>query len=155
MRDGSSNIDLRRSPKKLISYIPSLVVQIVLEVLACIYEVLSGLGKFFPLQSARSPTGSSQKTQPSQSKYQEGFISQAIRDPLWQRLQNLEAAVTDIVSKPTAIPPEKEVMLHESLSRIRSMEYDLQKTRKVVSVLNAILITFKGMFLYNQHYCVD
>lgn len=59
-------------------------------------------------------------------------MSQAIKeDPLWQRLQHLETLVNDLVNKPTKIPPEKDDMLRESLSRIKSIEYDLQKTKKV------------------------
>lgn len=51
--------------------------------------------------------------------------------PCLQRLQNLEASVTELIKKPKRIPPEKEDMIHESLSRIKSIEYDLQKTKKV------------------------
>lgn len=38
----------------------------------------------------------------------------------------------DLYNKQTDIPQEKEDMLRESLNRIRSIEYDLQKTKKVV-----------------------
>ncbi|KAF7845562.1 phosphatidylinositol/phosphatidylcholine transfer protein SFH9 isoform X1 [Senna tora] len=129
--NGSNNTNLRRR-LKLIPYITSIVVQIILKALACIYEVFTGLGKYFVLQSARSPPGSNQNTHPTESKYQESFISQSLKDPLLQRLQNLEATVTDIGRKPTGIPPEKEIILHESLNRIRSIEYDLQKTKKAL-----------------------
>lgn len=66
------------------------------------------------------------------SSSQEQGTPQAIEvEPLWQRLQQLETVVTELVNKPTRIPPEKEDMLHESLSRIRSIEQDLQKTKRV------------------------
>lgn len=52
-------------------------------------------------------------------------------DPLWKRLQNLEVMVTELTKKPSKIPLEKENMLHESLNRIKSIEYDLQKTKRV------------------------
>lgn len=130
-----SNINSRRPPKKLIPYITSTVIQIILKVLACIYLVFVGLGKFFVIQSTDNQSGSHNKTQLAESKSEEHLISQDTRDPLLQRLQNLEAVVTDMVNKPTRIPPEKEDILHESLNRIKSIEYDLQKTKKVVSVL--------------------
>ncbi|KAK7854320.1 phosphatidylinositol/phosphatidylcholine transfer protein sfh9 [Quercus suber] len=64
---------------------------------------------------------------------QEQHISRSIKeDPLWKRLQQLETTVNDLVSKPTKIPQEKDDMLRESLSRIKSIEYDLQKTKKAL-----------------------
>ncbi|KAI9070982.1 hypothetical protein K1719_047058 [Acacia pycnantha] len=128
----SSNIDSRRSPKKLILYVASLVIQIILRVLACIYVALVGLGKFLVVQFTDSQSRSLDKTQTTESKSEELLIPQETRDPLWQRLQNLEAAVTEMVNKPTTIPPEKEDILHESLNRIKCIEYDLQKTKKAL-----------------------
>ena len=52
-------------------------------------------------------------------------------DPIWQRLQNLEVMVTELTNKPSKIPLEKEDMINESLNRIKSIEYDLQKTKRV------------------------
>lgn len=128
LTDDSSNINPRTPPKMLIPYITGIVVQILLKALACIHVVFTGLGKFFVVQSADGQSGSHQKSEPTESRYQESLMSQSIKE----RLHNLEAAVTDIVGKPTAIPAEKEVILHESLSRIKSIEHDLQKTKKVV-----------------------
>ncbi|CAK7333921.1 unnamed protein product [Dovyalis caffra] len=63
-------------------------------------------------------------------------VSQEIKEeslhPCWQRLQNLETMVNELVSKPTKIPPEKDDMLLESLSRIKCIEHDLQKTKKAL-----------------------
>lgn len=67
----------------------------------------------------------------------EDMIEQNSLQPCWQRLQQLEALVNELNKKPTNIPPEKEDMLLESLSRIRSIEYDLQKTKKVSSNFHA------------------
>ncbi|KAK4268339.1 hypothetical protein QN277_025010 [Acacia crassicarpa] len=128
----SNNINSRRSPKKLILYVTSLVIQIILRVLACIYVALVGLGKFLVVQFTDSQSRSLDKTQTTESKSEEHLIPQETRDPLWQRLQNLEAAVTEMVNKPTTIPPEKEDILHESLNRIKCIEYDLQKTKKAL-----------------------
>lgn len=51
--------------------------------------------------------------------------------PCYQKLQQLENMVSELSKKPAKIPAEKEDMIHESLSRIKSIEYDLQKTKKV------------------------
>lgn len=68
----------------------------------------------------------------SSSQEQELGSTQAIEvDPLWQRLQQLETVVSELINKPSRIPQEKEDMLQESMSRIRSIEYDLQKTKRV------------------------
>ena len=128
----SNNINSRRSPEKLIPYVTNVVIQIILRVLACIYVVLVGLGRFFVVRFTDSQSRSLNKSQITESKSNEPLVSQETRDPLWQRLQNLEAAVTEMVNKPTTIPPEKDDILHESLNRIKCIEYDLQKTKKVI-----------------------
>ncbi|KAI4356405.1 hypothetical protein L6164_000430 [Bauhinia variegata] len=129
----SSDINPRRSPKKLTLYITGAVVQMIIKVLACIYVVFASLGKFFVVQSADSQSRRNRRTQLTEPRFQ-GQLSQEIKDPhpLWQRLQNLEAVVTELVNRPTRIPPEKEDILHESLSRIKSIEHDLQKTKKAL-----------------------
>lgn len=68
-------------------------------------------------------------------------------DPLWQRLQNLEVMVTELTNKPSKIPLEKEDMLHESLNRIKSIEYDLQKTKRVRISSFKIILTLKWIVL--------
>ncbi|XP_028808533.1 phosphatidylinositol/phosphatidylcholine transfer protein SFH9 isoform X2 [Neltuma alba] len=128
----SNNINSRRSPKELIPYVTSIVIQVILRVLACIYVVLVGLGKFLVVQFTDGQSRSLNKTQKTESKSEELLISQETRDPLWQRLQNLEEAVTEMINKPTTIPPEKEDILHESLNRIKCIEHDLQKTKKAL-----------------------
>ncbi|CAM8976397.1 unnamed protein product [Rhodiola kirilowii] len=50
----------------------------------------------------------------------------------WQRLQQLEEMVTELVKKPTQIPQEKDDMLVDSMNRIKCMEYDLQKTKRAL-----------------------
>lgn len=52
-------------------------------------------------------------------------------NPCWLRLQNLETMVTVLCDKPSSIPQEKEDILRDSLDRIKSIEQDLQKTKKV------------------------
>ncbi|XP_024974132.1 phosphatidylinositol/phosphatidylcholine transfer protein SFH9-like [Cynara cardunculus var. scolymus] len=52
--------------------------------------------------------------------------------PCEEKLIQLEAMVAELSSKPSRIPQEKDEMLAESMNRIRSMEYDLQKTKKAL-----------------------
>lgn len=129
--DDSSNNQSRRQPAKLIFYITSTLGQIVIKVLACIYVVFAALGKFFGVRSTNNQPGSRQRIQFAESSSQEQLIAPTIKEPLWQRLRNLEAVVTEMANKPKTIPPEKEDILQESLSRIKSIEYDLRKTKKV------------------------
>ena len=139
---GDSNNFLRRMPKKLIPYITSTLAGSIVKVLTCIYVVFAALGKFFVVCSAHSSQRRSRQETPLvESDSQEQLITQAIKEPLWQRLQNLEAVVTEMANKPRTIPPEKEDILQESLSRIKSIEYDLQKTKKVL-----LLVTYHKTF---------
>lgn len=149
--DSTNNCQPRR-PLKFIPYVTNLVVHIILKILGCIYLVLPWLGRFFAVQRAENHLGNNstyqkkeenrlgnnskpqnnRKPQLVELRPQEQHISRSIKeDPLWNRLQQLETTVNDLVSKPTKIPQEKDDMLRESLSRIKSIEYDLQKTKKV------------------------
>lgn len=86
----------------------------------------------FTVQQPENQLVTTPKPPIADSSSQEQSTPQAIEvDPLWQRLQHLETVVTELYNKPTRIPQEKEDMLHESLSRIKCIEYDLQKTKKV------------------------
>ncbi|XP_038974097.1 phosphatidylinositol/phosphatidylcholine transfer protein SFH9-like isoform X2 [Phoenix dactylifera] len=49
------------------------------------------------------------------------------------RLQRLEELVVELNTKPKKIPAEKEIMILESLNRIKSIEYDLQKTKDALN----------------------
>ncbi|XP_004514272.1 phosphatidylinositol/phosphatidylcholine transfer protein SFH9 isoform X2 [Cicer arietinum] len=93
--------------------------------------IFAALGNFFVVRSANQP-GGHQTIQLVESNSQEKIITSAIKEPIWQRLRDLEAVVTEMTNKPRTIPPEKEDILRESLSRIKSIEYDLQKTRKAL-----------------------
>lgn len=55
--------------------------------------------------------------------------------PCIERLQKLEKVFEELSNKPPAIPLEKEQMLMESLQRIKSVESDLEKTKKVCQIL--------------------
>lgn len=49
-----------------------------------------------------------------------------------QRLQKLEKVIQKLSNKPAGIPLEKEQMLLESMNRIKSVEFDLEKTKRVL-----------------------
>ncbi|CAK9180720.1 unnamed protein product [Ilex paraguariensis] len=52
--------------------------------------------------------------------------------PCVQRLQKLEKLLEELNKKPAEIPLEKEQMLQESMDRIKLVEFDLEKTKRVV-----------------------
>ncbi|XP_022753897.1 phosphatidylinositol/phosphatidylcholine transfer protein SFH13-like isoform X2 [Durio zibethinus] len=52
--------------------------------------------------------------------------------PCIERLQKLENAFEELSNKPAGIPIEKEKMLMESLDRIKSVEFDLEKTKRIL-----------------------
>ncbi|XP_056177181.1 phosphatidylinositol/phosphatidylcholine transfer protein SFH13 isoform X4 [Syzygium oleosum] len=63
--------------------------------------------------------------------------------PCIERLQRLEKALEELSHKPTEIPLDKERMLLESLDRIKSVEFDLDKTKRVLhaTVMKQLEIT--------------
>lgn len=58
-------------------------------------------------------------------------------DPFVERLEKLEGILEELNRKPAQIPVEKENMLHDSLERIKLVEFDLNKTK---SVLHATVV---------------
>ncbi|CAL5390196.1 unnamed protein product [Camellia sinensis] len=55
--------------------------------------------------------------------------------PCVQRLQRLENLLKELNKKPAEIPLEKEQMLVQSLDRIKSVELDLEKTKRVLHAM--------------------
>ncbi|KAL2475934.1 Phosphatidylinositol/phosphatidylcholine transfer protein SFH13 [Abeliophyllum distichum] len=53
--------------------------------------------------------------------------------PCVQRLQRLESLLEEFNKKPPEIPLEKEQMIQQSLDRIKSVEFDLEKTKRVLN----------------------
>lgn len=51
--------------------------------------------------------------------------------PCSQRLQRLETLFQELSTKPAGIPLDKEQLLLESLDRIKYVEFDLEKTKRV------------------------
>ncbi|XP_043688763.1 phosphatidylinositol/phosphatidylcholine transfer protein SFH13 isoform X1 [Telopea speciosissima] len=52
--------------------------------------------------------------------------------PYLERLQRLETLFEEISTKPAGIPLDKEQLLQDSLDRIKSVELDLEKTKRVM-----------------------
>ncbi|KAG6407369.1 hypothetical protein SASPL_130358 [Salvia splendens] len=52
--------------------------------------------------------------------------------PCVQRLQRLESLLEELNSKPREFPAEKDQILQQSLDRIKNMECDLEKTKRVL-----------------------
>ncbi|XP_051113178.1 phosphatidylinositol/phosphatidylcholine transfer protein SFH9 isoform X2 [Andrographis paniculata] len=58
--------------------------------------------------------------------------SNELLNPCCHKLQHLEDMVTEVLKKPAKMPPDKDDILREYMSRIKSIEYDLQKTKKAL-----------------------
>ncbi|KAJ9169767.1 hypothetical protein P3X46_017921 [Hevea brasiliensis] len=133
--DLTNNVTTTMVQKKFITHITSFV-HFMLKFLAWIYLLLPALGRIFAARRADRQLSNQYNPLLADSSSQEQHIPQEIKEnslhPCWQRLKNLETMVNELVNKPTKIPPEKEYMLLESLSRIKSIEHDLQKTKKAL-----------------------
>lgn len=62
--------------------------------------------------------------------------------PCVQRLEKLEKLLEELKNKPAEIPLEKDQMLQQSMERIKSVESDLENTKRV-SINTSILLTSK------------
>lgn len=122
-----SNVGHERVLKKCITSI----VDHICKLLACIYFILLGMGKYFVRKDEEKRKSGSELSSENQSHQIPQAKEEDHLNPCWKRLKNLESLVTELVNKPTSIPPEKDDILLESLNRIKSIEYDLQKTKKV------------------------
>ncbi|KAA8543483.1 hypothetical protein F0562_021022 [Nyssa sinensis] len=130
--DLTSDITQRRLQKK---FITSLAVDFMFKILACVYLLVRRLGKFFVGNNVDKQLEKQSRPELADASSQEPHMLQTKEDlihPCWQRLQRVETLVTELCNRPTRIPPEKEDMLLESLNRIKSIEYDLQKTKKAL-----------------------
>ncbi|OIW20928.1 hypothetical protein TanjilG_25735 [Lupinus angustifolius] len=83
----------------------------------------------------RSNVNSSITTEHDINSHSAASEATSERDPILQcrqRLQRLEKVVEELSDKPDGIPRDKEKMLMDSLDRIKSVEFDLEKTKKVL-----------------------
>lgn len=153
------------SPQKLISHLCS-AVDLALKLLSYFYIFLRALGERIWVRrgehQARAPvnrqtgmSGPSSHRKDTAEKINEEFLGLCR-----QRLQQLEAVVNDLSNKSSKIPPDKEEMILESLSRIKSIEHDLQKTKKTLMAtaskqaeLAESLETLKEDSLHGTHTC--
>ncbi|XP_020245820.1 phosphatidylinositol/phosphatidylcholine transfer protein SFH9-like isoform X2 [Asparagus officinalis] len=92
--------------------------------LLAVFHLFRGLGNF----SAPNAESYSLSVNTPQLDIREDSVT-----PCLERLQRLEEMVHEITKKPTKIPQEKDNMITESLTRIKSIEYDLQKTKNALS----------------------
>lgn len=77
--------------------------------------------------------------------------------PCEQRLQRLEKVFDELNKKPDCMPLEKEKMLMDSLDRIKSVEFDLEKTKRVfiysfTTRLCHLIIVFKIVCIFCRYY---
>ncbi|XP_060191084.1 phosphatidylinositol/phosphatidylcholine transfer protein SFH13 [Lycium barbarum] len=79
------------------------------------------------------PTNALEQQQGSSSSVNDEAVERVGEAHLcMQRLQKLENILEQINKKPAEIPAEKDRMLHQSLNRIKSVEVDLEKTKRVL-----------------------
>ncbi|XP_068648683.1 uncharacterized protein [Aristolochia californica] len=107
------------------------VVQFLLKLLAVLQFAISIFGRTVSVPLAKCNEHSGDCSLDDQ------LVAQAAKSNMapqyLQRLQKLESLVTEISKKPVQMPFDKDNMLSESLGRIKCIEYDLQKTRKVLN----------------------
>lgn len=60
-------------------------------------------------------------------------------NPCLERIQRLERMLEELNSKPTEIPAEKDQIIQQSLDRIKNMEGDLEKTKRVIYPPNLLI----------------
>ncbi|KAL2569361.1 hypothetical protein AAZV13_18G124600 [Glycine max] len=82
----SNNNYLRRLQEKPIPYIISILAQIAVKLLTCIYVAFAALGKCFVVRSVDNQPRSHEKTKSAQSNSEEQLMTPAIKEPLWQRI---------------------------------------------------------------------
>ncbi|XP_010069651.1 phosphatidylinositol/phosphatidylcholine transfer protein SFH9 isoform X3 [Eucalyptus grandis] len=122
------------TPRRALPRIASFAVRFLVKFLGCIYLLFQRVGRNFSVRHLGVESEDQDRPHGEESRAQ--GASQVIEEnslhPCWQRLQNLEMMVTELSNKHAKIPPEKDDMLLESMSRIKSIEYDLQKTKRAL-----------------------
>ncbi|KAL6567105.1 hypothetical protein OROMI_015509 [Orobanche minor] len=125
-----------RLPKGLISTVSSVLFRL----LTCICFLLSGMfRKSFKMEKAEVLEENYESTTQFPTSNSRGgqhitgpHTAELLLHPCCQKLQHLENLVTELLKKPARIPPEKDGILLESMSRIKSIEHDLQKTKRAL-----------------------
>ncbi|KAE8659310.1 Phosphatidylinositol/phosphatidylcholine transfer protein SFH9 [Hibiscus syriacus] len=130
--DATSGVTPR---KKFVLHVIDFVVYFILKFLACIFFFAPGPGRFSEALDLNPQVGNQSNQLVDSGSLENSTSIESKEDslyPCWQRLQNLETLVTELCNKPTKIPAEKEDMLRDSLTRIKSIEQDLQRTKKAL-----------------------
>ncbi|KAG8641937.1 phosphatidylinositol/phosphatidylcholine transfer protein SFH9 isoform X2 [Manihot esculenta] len=136
INDSTNGVSTTMVQKKFIPHLTTFVIQFMLKLLAWAYLLVPVVGRLFAARHADRQLPDRHNPPLAESNSQGQQISQEIKEdtlqPCWQRLQHIETMVNELVNKRAKIPPEKEDMLLESLSRIKSIEHDLQKTKRAL-----------------------
>lgn len=88
--------------------------------------------EFWRTQNIVHPSNSTERVIINHSAAIESTSERDYILPCEQRLQRLEKVFNELNNKPDGMPLEKEQMLMESLDRIKSVEFDLEKTKRVL-----------------------
>ncbi|XP_073270954.1 phosphatidylinositol/phosphatidylcholine transfer protein SFH9 [Primulina huaijiensis] len=111
--------------------ITTTLTDVISRLLAYIYLLFGALVcRLFKVQNNETATENHQGNSRDEQLAQPNTVE--LLHPCCQKLQHLENAVTELLKKPAGIPPEKDDILLESLDRIKSIEHDLQKTKKAL-----------------------
>lgn len=105
--------------------------------LSCMTKAIIKLFKLFALIRVIANGHKQQETTksaPTRDPVSDADATTACAHPCFDRLQRLETMINELSRRPAEIPEEKESLLLGSLDRIRSMESDLEKTKKVSSL---------------------
>jgi hypothetical protein len=102
------------------------------KVVAVILKVLSLLRFFIrhrqQLENVRPHTATVPSNQENLQIVKEDRVN-----PCLERLERLESMCNQLSRKPPEIPQDKDRAIQDSFDRIKSIEYDLEKTKKVLS----------------------
>ncbi|XP_011089091.1 phosphatidylinositol/phosphatidylcholine transfer protein SFH9 isoform X1 [Sesamum indicum] len=147
-----------RLPKGPIS---TRVMDVLFRLLACICFLLGGLVRaLFKMENKEAYRRTDFPNSNSQEEHYTRANTEELLHPCCQKLQHLEKLVTELLKKPAKIPPEKDDILLESLNRIKSIEHDLQKTKKALLAtaskqveLCESMETLKGINLKGSNSC--
>lgn len=118
--------------------LPAIVMDVVLRLLACLCLLGGVIRRFFKMENME-PVLENHGTEVEKNE--------ELLHPCYQKLQQLENMVNELSKKPAKIPSEKEDMIHESLNRIKSIEHDLQKTKRVRCVPPSIFSSVSPVLL--------
>ncbi|XP_020520387.1 phosphatidylinositol/phosphatidylcholine transfer protein SFH13 isoform X1 [Amborella trichopoda] len=130
----------RQFSQRLLLHIAELVAGFLVKLLAVFRTVFCSLGRVVPdghnNTNAMVPSSDNFNDNVSMESNGSSDTLQISEEnsvlPCLERLQSLEAVVSELCLKPLRLPQEKDDMLLDSLHRIKCIEYDLAKTKKAL-----------------------